>query len=86
MSPFGVVEWVLGIGPKVVDLGERIARAVRPKPKEPVSTWDRPHFFTVRDYDEQPWVYACQWCKTRRSSRTTLSKCPGPIDWQRNTR
>lgn len=90
MNPFAIIEWVLSIGPKVVDLGVRIARAVQPKPKQPASTWDRPHYWTVIDLDAERWVYACQWCGTPMPPNAlTLpqTKCPGPhIGGQSNAR
>lgn len=80
MNPLNAVAkalaWALEYGPKIANAGRSIARSMR-KPAA-ARTWDRPHLWTVVDYNAQPWVYACQWCKVPRTAANETSVCEGP--------
>lgn len=78
-DPFKIIEWAIRVAPSVIDLGARIVRVVLPRGSRPTPrTWDRPHFWTVINYNAWPWAYACQWCKVPRTAANETSVCGGP--------
>jgi len=87
MSPFKVIEWIVGLVPKAVEAVGSLSRAARSGPKPKASTWNRPHFWCavwgkVLDSDGVPHQriigYDCPYCGQKQDETNRGQRCPGP--------